>query len=198
MKPGRREALILGAAGLAAAAAGFLLGPLVLRSTGSNGSGEAAGAGDIALRSASLPDLAGQVRKLGEWRGRVLVCNFWATWCAPCRDEIPMLMETKAKHASSGLEIVGIAIDNPANVRQFSASFKISYPILLAEADGLDLMRKLGNSGGGLPYTVVADRQGAIVHRKLGALKQAELEAVLAPLARNGARGRREGEANFV
>ena len=59
--------------------------------------------------------------------------------------------------------------------------------ILLAEADGLDLMRKLGNSGGGLPYTVVADRQGAIVHRKLGALKRAELEAVLAPLARHGA-----------
>ena len=68
----------------------------------------------------------------------------------------------------SGVEIVGIAIDNAAKVREFSSSFKISYPILLAEADGLDLMRRLGNSAGGLPYTVVADRQGDVVHRKLG------------------------------
>ncbi len=187
MKPGRREALILGAAGLAATAAGFLAGPLVLRSTGSERGGEAAGTAGIALRSAGFPDLAGQTRSLSEWRGRVLVCNFWATWCAPCREEIPMLMAVRAKYAASGLEIVGIAIDNPAKVRQFAASFKISYPILLAEGDGLDLMRRLGNSVGGLPYTVVADRQGGIAHRKLGALRQDDLEAILAPLARNAA-----------
>lgn len=176
---------MLGAAGLAAAAAGFLLGPLVLRSTGGDGSG--AGTGDSALRAGAFPDLTGQVRRLSEWRGKVLVCNFWATWCAPCREEIPMLMATRAKYAPTGLEIVGIALDNPANVRQFAASFKISYPVLLAEAEGLDLMRALGNTGGGLPYTVVADRQGGVVHRKLGALKEADLEAILAPLARNAA-----------
>lgn len=183
MLPGRREALILGAAGLAAAAAGFLLGPLVLQSAGGDGSGEGTGEADLALRSATLVDLAGQAHRLSEWRGRVLVCNFWATWCAPCREEIPLLMAAKAKFASSGIEIVGIAIDNPANVRQFSTSFEISYQILLAEADGLDLMRKLGNSTGGLPYTVVADRQGSVVRRKLGAFKLGELEAVLAPFA---------------
>ncbi len=187
MKPGRREALILGAAGLAAAAAGFLLGPLVLRSTGNDGSGEASGTGDSALRAGAFPDLTGQIRRLSEWRGRVLVCNFWATWCAPCREEIPMLMTVRAKYASAGLEIVGIAVDNPTNVRQFAATFKISYPVLLAEADGLDLMRALGNSGGGLPYTVVADRQGGVVYRRLGVLKEADLDAILAPLARNAA-----------
>jgi len=187
MKPGRREALILGAAGLAAAAAGFLLGPLVLRSTGSDGSGEASGTGDIALRAAAFPDLTGQVRRLSEWRGRVLVSNFWATWCAPCREEIPILMAARGKYAPTGVEIVGIALDNPVNVRQFAASFKISYPVLLAEADGLDLMRALGNNSGGLPYTVVADRQGGVVHRKLGALKETDLEGILAPLARNAA-----------
>ena len=83
------------------------------------------------------------------------------------------------------MEIVGIAIDNPRKVRNFSVSFKISYPILLAEVDGLDLMRKLGNSAGGLPYTVVADRQGNVVHRKLGAFKQLDLDAILSPLARS-------------
>jgi thiol-disulfide isomerase/thioredoxin len=189
MKPGRREALILGAAGLAAAAAGFLAGPLALQSTGGDNAGGAVGSADmdIALRSAAFPDLAGQTRTLGEWRGRVLVCNFWATWCAPCREEIPMLMAAGAKYAASGVEFVGIAVDNPSNVRQFTASFKISYLILLAEEGGLDLMRRLGNLAGGLPYTVVADRQGRIAHRKLGALKQDDLEAILAPMARNAA-----------
>lgn len=176
MKPGRREALILGAAGLAAAAAGFLVGPLLLQDRGR---------GDSVLRSSTLVDLAGKPRQLAEWEGRILVLNFWATWCAPCLEEIPLLMAARAKYASAGVEIVGIAIDNPAKVRDFSTSFNISYPILLAEADGLDLMRKLGNSAGGLPYTVVADRRGNVVHRKLGAFKQADLDAILGPLARN-------------
>ena len=176
MKVGRRQALLLGAAGIAAAAAGFLVGPALLR-LGSGGDGEA-------LRAASFADLDGKMRRLDEWRGRVLVCNFWATWCAPCREEIPLLLEMRRKYGPGGVEIVGIAIDDAAKVRQFSASFSISYPILLAETDGLDLMRRLGNSGGGLPYTVIVDREGTLVHRKLGALKQPELDGLLAPLAR--------------
>jgi len=179
MTPGRREALILGAAGLVAGAAGFLLGPFLLQSTSGGGAGE----GGIALRSATLIDLAGQPRKLSEWQGRILVCNFWATWCAPCREEIPLLMAARQKYGPRGVEIVGIAVDNAAKVRDFSSSFNISYPILLAEADGLDLMRRLGNSAGGLPYTVVADRQGNLVHRKLGAFKGADLDSILDPLA---------------
>jgi len=183
MKSGRREALVLAAAGLAAGAAGFLLGPLLLQST--KGSNSGAVWGDTALRSATLVDLVGQPRKLSEWQGRILLCNFWATWCAPCREEIPLLMATRAKYASAGVEIVGIAIDNAAKVGEFSTSFKISYPILLAEANGLDLMRRLGNSAGGLPYTVVANRQGDVVHRKLGAFSQDELDGILGSLARS-------------
>ena len=176
MLPGRREALILGAAGIAAAAAGFLAGPALLQ-LGGGGDGEV-------LRSASFADLDGKTRQLAEWTGKILVCNFWATWCAPCREEIPLLITASEKYGTTGVEIVGIAIDNAAKVRDFSLSFKIPYPILLAEAGGLDLMRQLGNRSGGLPYTVVADRQGKLVHRKLGALKQADLDAILAPLAR--------------
>lgn len=183
MTPGRREALILGTAGIAAAAAGFLIGPVLLRSTG-GGSAPAPQSGDRIPRSATMVDLAGKPRQLGEWQGRVLVCNFWATWCAPCREEIPMLMSEREKYGRSDLEIVGIAVDNGAKVAEFAASLKITYPILLAEADGLDLMRKLGNASGGLPYTVVADRQGILVHRKLGALKQEDLDGILGPLVR--------------
>ena len=91
-------------------------------------------------------------------------------------------MSVREKYASNGVEVVGIAIDNAAKVREFSKSLGISYPVLLAEADGLDLMRKLGNSTGGLPYTVVADRQGKVVNRKLGALKQGDIDAILRPL----------------
>jgi len=185
MTPDRRKALILGAAGLAAAAAGFLLGPILLQSTNGGGGGEGEASGNLALRSANLVDLAGQPRRLGEWQDRILLCNFWATWCAPCLEEIPLLMAARAKFASSGVEIVGIAIDNPSKVREFTTSFNISYPILLAEADGLDLMRKLGNSAGGLPYTVIADRQGNVVHRKLGAFHRGALDAILGPLTRS-------------
>jgi len=176
VKPGRREALILGGAGVAAAAAGFLAGPALLK-LGAGGEGEI-------LQAASFPDLDGRTRRLSEWRGKILVCNFWATWCAPCREEIPLLIATREKYGPSGVEIVGIAIDNASKVSEFTTSFRIPYPILLADANGLDLMRKLGNGSGGLPYTVVADRLGALVHRKLGALKEKEVAAILGPLAK--------------
>lgn len=176
MTPARRELLVLAGAGLAAAAAGFLAGPALLR-LGADGGGDALGA-------AAFDDLEGRRRRLAEWRGKVLVCNFWATWCAPCREEIPLLVAASRKYGASGVEIVGIAIDNAAKVREFSSTFKITYPILLAEANGLELMRRLGNTGGGLPYTVIADRKGALAHRKLGALKEAELDGFLGPLAR--------------
>jgi thiol-disulfide isomerase/thioredoxin len=177
MAPGRRELLILGGAGLAAAAAGFLAGPALL-SLGADKESEA-------LQAASFADLGGRQRRMAEWNGKILVCNFWATWCAPCREEIPLLVASRQKYGASGVEIVGIAIDNAAKVREFSATFNISYPVLLAEAEGLDLMRRVGNTGGGLPYTVIADRQGRLQHRKLGALKQGELDALLAPMARS-------------
>jgi len=176
MAPGRREALILGAAGIAAAAAGFLAGPLLLGDRGR---------GDDVLRSATLVDLVGKPRPVTEWEGQVVVWNFWATWCAPCREEIPLLIATREKYKALGVEIVGIAIDNAAKVREFSSSFAISYPVLLAGSDGLEIMRKLGNHSGGLPYTVVVDRNGKVVHRKLGALKQGDLDVVLGPLTRS-------------
>lgn len=171
----RREALILGGVAAAAAAGGFFLGPKLLERPAEAG----------ALKGVQFEDLAGRMRHLQEWQGRLLLLNFWATWCAPCREEIPILIAAREKYASNGVEIIGIAIDVAAKVGEYAASMKISYPILIADSGGLDLMRRLGNSTGGLPYTVLVDRQGVLLKRKLGALKQAELEAMLEGALRN-------------
>ena len=172
MTPGRREALILTAAGLAATAAGFVAGPLLV------GPGQGTGT----LGGAELVDLAGKPRRLAEWQGRVLVCNFWATWCAPCREEIPLLVAARRRYLPAGVEIVGVALDTASKVVEFTRSVEISYPILLSDLAGVDLMRRLGNRSGGLPYTVVFDRQGQPYRRKLGVLKPGELDTILAGL----------------
>ena len=174
MAAGRREALILGAAGLAAAAAGFVVGPMLF--------GSRKPEADAVLMATPFPDLQGKPRRLLEWKGRVLVCNFWATWCAPCREEIPLLISIRDKYAAKSVEIVGIAVDNSSKVAEFAKSFSITYPILLSDAEGLDFMRKLGNSSGGLPYTVFFDREGRPAQQKLGALKAPELDRILAEL----------------
>lgn len=174
MRPGRRNALIFAAVGVGAAAAGVVVGPLVLQSR--------SGAAD--LLAASFTDLSGKTRRVIEWEGQVLVCNFWATWCAPCREEIPMLMAVRDKYGSNGVEVLGIAIDQVDKVSDFARELAIPYPILIAGAEALDLMRGLGNASGGLPYTVILGRQGTVAHRKLGLIHQAELESALAPLLR--------------
>lgn len=171
MRLGRREAIALGVAAVAAAATGMWW----RARQAENGETQA-------LDAASFADLSGRSRQVAEWRGSVVVVNFWATWCAPCREEIPMLREMRDKYREKGLEIVGIAIDLVAKVKEFAKETNISYPILMADAGGIDLLRKLGNAPGGLPYTVFLDRSGRIQRRKLGALRRQELEAWIAEL----------------
>jgi thiol-disulfide isomerase/thioredoxin len=174
MSPGRRDLLILGGVAAVAAVAGGVAGALALQSR--------SGAAD--LLSASFPDLSGRRRRLSEWQGRPLVCNFWASWCAPCREELPLLDAAQREHASIGLQIVGIAVDNAANIREYVKVVKITYPILIAEGEAIPLMRRLGNRAGGLPFTVAVDVAGRVRGRKLGAYSAAELKAELARLLR--------------
>jgi peroxiredoxin len=168
----RRDALMLGAAGVAAAAAGAVAGALALQSR--------SGAAD--LLAARYPDLEGRVHRLIDWRGKVLLCNFWATWCAPCREEVPVLVSAKREWGRHGLEVVGIGVDSADKMREFSITHKINYPVLVADASALGLVRKLGNRAGGLPYTVVLDATGAVVRRHLGAFSAPDLRKVLESL----------------
>jgi thiol-disulfide isomerase/thioredoxin len=172
MNPARRDALILGGVALGAAAVGGVVGAL----------GRQSQSGTAALLSTSFVDLSGAAHRLMEWQGKALLCNFWATWCAPCRDEIPLLSAAQRQNGGNNLQVVGIAIDNAANVAQFATSTRFDYPILIADAAALPLMRSLGNSGGGLPFTVGLDRHGRLAERKLGAYGEPELQATIADL----------------
>lgn len=132
----------------------------------------------------TLVDLSGRARKFSEWRGRPLLLNFWATWCAPCREEIPLFIEKQRQHAATGLEVVGVAIDQRADVVEFVTRFGIPYPILLADDQTLDLMARYGNPIASLPYSVIFRPDGTIAYRKLGAFTPAELEKILKSLHR--------------
>jgi thiol-disulfide isomerase/thioredoxin len=169
----RREVLTLGAVAAGAAVVGSIVGAFGL---------QAAGAAE--LLSTPFLDLDGRTRRLRDWRGSVLVCNFWATWCAPCREEIPLLRAAKQQWGTHGLEIAGIGVDSAAKIREFAANVGVNYPIFLGDASTIALMRKVGNASGGLPYNTVLDRRGAIAHRKLGAFTAAELRQVVDGLLR--------------
>lgn len=167
----RREALILGAVAAAAAVAGGLFGAFALQR--SSGAAE--------LLAARFPDLSGRAQPLSAWRGKPLVCNFWATWCAPCREEIPLFDALQQTHGAQ-LQVVGIAIDNADNVAKFAESLRMRYPVLVAGTAAIDLMASLGNTSGALPFTVLLDRHGRVATHKLGAYSEAELEREVAAL----------------
>ena len=108
-----------------------------------------------------------------------MVVNFWARWCPPCRVEIPELVALQSRQ--TGVAVIGINIEtDPAPVRDFAYAYDINYPVLLTRAAGLDLMRTLGNSKVGLPFTVVLNRQGDIVARHTGAVTKSQLDAAVA------------------
>ena len=105
--------------------------------------------------------------------------NFWATWCEPCREEVPDLIKIQAKYASKSVQVVGIAIDNANKVREFASEFRIGYPLLIGNMQVMDIARRMGNRQGGLPYTVVMDATGKVVTTHLGRISEAQLEAAV-------------------
>ena len=134
------------------------------------------------LMLASFADLSGKQQMLALWRGKVLVVNYWATWCAPCRDEIPALMNVQRQFASNRVQFVGIAIDNASKVREFADEMRIDYSLLIGGLDTIDTSKNLGNSSGVLPFTLVLDSSGKVRYAHAGAITEAALIPVLRKL----------------
>jgi thiol-disulfide isomerase/thioredoxin len=134
------------------------------------------------LMALRLADLEGRQQTVDQWRGKVLVVNFWATWCAPCREEIPAFVKLQDKYRTRGLQFVGIAIDARDKVQPFARELGINYPVLLGGIDTIEISRRAGNTIGALPFTLVLDRGGRIVSRELGKAQEMRLEALLQSL----------------
>lgn len=174
MTPLRRTFLLAGVGGLAAAA-GYVSH---LFRIGRLDGQVAANLGETILAS-RLSDLEGAPRTLSAFRGHILVVNYWATWCPPCREEIPMFVRLQKEFADKNVQFVGIAIDQADKVREFAREIQISYPLLIGGMDALDLSRQAGNKAGVLPYTLVLDRGGQIVASLVGGLTEARMRGAL-------------------
>ena len=169
-----RRALILGVAALAALALG--VGTAYFR-TGNDATRDGS-----AVLGLVLPDAQGQQQALAQWRGKVLVVNFWATWCAPCREEMPEFVAAQARDGAKGVQFVGIAVDDPQKVRAFIGDIGLNYPALIGGYGAIELSKTLGNELAALPFTIILDRQGRVAHTQLGPLKAAKLDDLLGQL----------------
>ena len=131
----------------------------------------------------TINDLSGQPVSPARWDGQVVLYNFWAAWCPPCRREIPVFNEVREFYQDDGFEVVGIAIDEQAAVEKFLSGLgDIDYPQLISVDDGMQVLAEYGNASGGLPYSVLVDRQKRIRYVKQGELEKGELIAQLEAL----------------
>ncbi len=131
-----------------------------------------------------LADRDGQLRSLADWNGKALIVNFWATWCAPCRREIPLLVRLQQDHGPEGFQVIGIAVDFRDKVIAYAEEMKIDYPILIGEQEALDAAAAFGVDVIGFPFTIFTDRQGRIVAAHMGELTDAEAGLILGAVRR--------------
>jgi thiol-disulfide isomerase/thioredoxin len=121
----------------------------------------------------------GKLADTEKWHGKVLVVNFWASWCPPCVEEMPTLDKLQQEFSSQNVLFVGIGIDSPSNIRQFLEKTPVSYPIMIGGLEGSNLSKQLGNSQGALPYTIIINPQGKATNSKLGKISEEELRSAI-------------------
>jgi thiol-disulfide isomerase/thioredoxin len=167
---------ILGGLSLIAAMAGYLLG-LPGKSVETPAAAPA-----LAIFDLALVDLKGQTQSVGQWRGKVLIVNYWATWCHPCREEMPGFSRLQDKYRDKGVQFVGISIDTADKIIDFQKTTPVTYPLLIGDMAVMENSAKLGNTRQALPFTAVFDREGRLSATKLGRLSEPELDAQLSEL----------------
>lgn len=175
---GRRRWL---AAGVAVGAAGAGIGAALWQSGRNTARAAAVQAvqaeqAEQAFWSLDFAQVEGQTLKTRSLRGQPLLVNFWATWCPPCVQEMPLLDSFAQRHARDGWQVLGVAVDQLQPVRDFLQRRPVAFPIAMAGIEGAGLSRRLGNAGGQLPYSLVFDRAGRIAQRHLGAVNESLLQ----------------------
>jgi thiol-disulfide isomerase/thioredoxin len=135
-----------------------------------------------ALFAVALPDAQGREQSIGQWKGKVVVVNFWATWCAPCREEMPEFARIQTELGPKGVQFVGIAIDEAPKVKAFVDEIGLTYPALIGGYGSLELSKTLGNRLMALPFTVILDRSGHVAHTQLGPLPDGKLRTIVGQL----------------
>jgi thiol-disulfide isomerase/thioredoxin len=173
-----RQALLLTAFAALFGGAGYLV---YQWRAGGDARSDPVATGQMVL-AARLLGLDGKPQPLEQWRGKVLIVNFWATWCAPCREEIPGFIKFQDRYGARGAQFVGIAIDTAERVAPYAREIGINYPVLVGGLETMDFARQAGNRASVLPFTLVIDRNGHVAATTVGILRPEKLENLLKPL----------------
>jgi peroxiredoxin len=129
--------------------------------------------------SFELKDIEGDIRKMSEWDGKVLLVNFWATWCPPCKKEIPAFMELQEEYSSKGFQVIGLAIDDEESVKDYADTMGMNYPIMAAELTAMEIARLYGNRVNALPFSAFVGRDGKISLTKPGEISKEDAEEII-------------------
>ncbi len=180
----KKRFVILGALLLAGAIGAYVADTMMPQkaATTTTETSPSASAPTVDFLAITLPDASGQMQAVQQWQGKVLVLNYWATWCPPCRQEMPMFSTLHERYAAQGVQFVGLSIDTADKVTEFQKTNPVAYPLLIAPMNALEPTAALGNETQGLPFTVVLDRNGHIAATKLGRFSESDLERLIKQL----------------
>jgi thiol-disulfide isomerase/thioredoxin len=134
------------------------------------------------LFAASFPNELGETKSLSAYQGKIVVLNFWATWCEPCREEMPELSALHESYADKNVVVLGVAIDEVSAISEFSKETKVSYPLFAADMAGMEIASNLGNNKGVLPYTVIIKADGTVHKTFFGRISKSLLEKSLSTI----------------